>query len=449
MTIPNQLETFLFLQYLDISENKITRLKSNALKGLVALRLLNLSKNNISSWSAINPGKLFEPTISLTELSLAENPLTSFTANDDNLILVSSTLRVLDLSHCKITKVTGQQVLQGMKDLKHLNLAGNQIRSVSDLISDTLISLDLSHNRLTNLLPNMLQNLPALTHLDLSRNYRVSLQNKQGEYVESTSLKKIDLSHCNMENIELEGFPVLTTAILKVNMVRELTKESFINTKVLEHLDLSENSINHVDANAFKKLKHLKTLNLSFNMIAKVERDTFKDNELLTRLDLSRNTISRFNRITAPNLTHLNMTWCQIMNVDPDAISGLPELVELDLSSNLINEITDTLTSENLQSLDLSMNRMTSIRNMTFWGFPDLARLNLAGNRFTIPFKRDFFAENLYLAELQLGDNPWLCNCHDMHSFYLYVTDPPAKIWEKQTLRCQSPEEVAGRTWVG
>lgn len=446
--IPPQLEIFQFIQYLDMSGNKISRLKGNSLKGLVGLRLLNLAKNNISSWSAINPRVLLEPAVSLTELSLAENPLTSFTTNDDNLLLVSNSLRLLDLSHCKITKVTGQQVLQGMKDLKHLNLAGNHIRSVTDLISDSLMTLDLSHNRLTNLLPNVLLNLPALTYIDLSRNHRISLQSKQGEYVESTSLKRIDLSFCNMDNIELEGFPALMTAILKGNMIRELTKESFINTKMIENLDLSQNSVNSVDSSAFKKMKHLKSLNLSFNMVSKIERDTFKDNELLTKLDLSRNTISRWNRITAPNLTNLNMTWCQIMTIDPDAISGMPELVELDLSNNLINDIPDTLSSENLQTLDLSMNRMTNIRNATFNGFPDIAKINLSGNRFTIPFKKDFFAENLYLAELSLGDNPWLCNCHDMYSFYIYITDAPAKVWEKQSLRCQSPEEVSGRSWV-
>lgn len=406
-SIPPQLGSFEFLQYLDISENKISRLKANSLQGLVALRLLNLSKNNISSWSAINPRNLLEPAVSLTELSLSENPLTSFSTNDDNLLIVSNSLRLLDLSHCKITKVTGQQVLQGMKDLKHLNLAGNHIRSVSDLISESLMTLDLGHNRLTNLLPNMLANLPALTYIDLSRNHRISLQNKQGEYVESTTLKRIDLSFCNMDNIELEGFPAIMTAILKGNMVRELTRESFINTKMLEHLDLSQNALNSVDTNTFKKLKHLKSLNLSFNMISKIERDTFKENELLTRLDLSRNSISRMNRITAPTLTHLNMTWCQIMTIDPDAISGLPELVELDLSNNLISEIPDTLSSENLQSLDLSMNRMSTIRNSTFFGFPDIARINLSGNRFTIPFRKDFFDDNLYLAELGLGDNPW------------------------------------------
>jgi insulin-like growth factor-binding protein complex acid labile subunit len=188
-----------------MSENQISRLKANSLKGLVGLRLLNLSKNNISSWTAINPRVLLEPAISLTELSLSGNPLTSFTTNDDNLLLVSNSLRLLDLSHCKITKVTGQQVLQGMKELKYLNLAGNLIRSVSDLISDSLMTLDLSHNRLTSLLPNMLLNLPTLTYIDLSRNHRISLQTKQGEFVESQTLKRIDLSYCNMDDIELEG----------------------------------------------------------------------------------------------------------------------------------------------------------------------------------------------------------------------------------------------------
>lgn len=409
-SIPAQLDKFLFLQYLDMTGNKISRLKADSLKGLIALRLLNLSKNNISSWTAINPRTILEPAVSLTELSLAENPLTSFSTNDDNFLLVSDSLRLLDLSHCKITKVTGQHVLQGMKELKSLHLAGNQIRSVSDLISNSLMTLDLSHNRLTNLLPNMLLQLSALSYIDLSKNHRISLQTKQGEYVESTTLKRIDLSYCNMDNIELEGFPALMTAILKGNMIRELTKESFINTKMIENLDLSQNSLISVEANAFKKLKHLKKLNLSFNMIPKIERDTFKENELLTRLDVSRNTIIRFNRIAAPNLTHLNMTWCQIMIIDPDAISGLPELVELDLSNNMINDIPDTLSSETLQTLDLSMNRMVSIRNSTFAGFPDITKIRLSGNRFTIPFRKEYFSENVYLADLDLDDNPWLCN---------------------------------------
>ncbi|CRL03562.1 CLUMA_CG016433, isoform A [Clunio marinus] len=445
--VPPQLRTFEYLQYLDLSQNHIRKLPSDSLSGMLGLRLLNLSKNNISNWMAINPRTLLEPALSLTELSLAENPITSFSTNDDNLLLVSNSLQLLDLSRCKISKVTGEQILQGMKKLKHLNLAGNHIRSVSSLISDSLLTLDLSHNRLTNLLPNMLENLPSLTYIDLSRNHRISLQNKQGEFVSSISLKRIDLSHCNMDDIELEGFPDLTTAILRGNMIRELSRDSFISTKMIENIDLAENAINTIDSNTFRKLKHLKTLNLSFNLIPRIERDTFKENELLTKLDLSRNTISRFNRITASSLTHLNLTYCQIMTIDSDLLFGTPELVNLDLSHNLINDIPDTLSSDNLQVLDLSMNRMTNIRNQTFAGLPDLSIINLSGNRFTTPFRTEFFSENLYLTEIHLGDNPWFCNCVEMHSFYIFLTSAPAKLWEKQTLRCQSPEDVAGSSW--
>lgn len=334
-----------------------------------------------------------------------------------------------------------------MKNLKHLNLESNHIRGVSDLVSDSLMTLDLSHNKLSQLLPNMLSNLPALTYINLSHNHRISLQTKQGEFVQSSSLKRIDLSYCNMDNIELEGFPALTTAILKGNMIRELTNDIFSNSKLLENLDLSQNSVNSVDSSTFKKLKFLKFLDLSFNLLSKLERETFRDNTLLSFLDLSRNSINRLNRINAPSLNHLNLTWCQIGVLDPDAISGMPELIKLDLSNNLLNEIPDNLFSENLQKLDLSMNRITNIKNTTFAGFPDLSWINLSGNRFTTPFKKEFFDGNLYLAEIFLGDNPWLCECNEMYPFYIYITDPPAKAWKKLELRCQSPENVAGRTW--
>lgn len=446
-TVPPQLENFEFLQYLDLSENRIQRLKSNSLRGLINLGMLNLSKNNISSWLAINPRTLLEPAVSLRELSLAHNPLTSFTTNDENLLLVSNTLQLLDLSYCKITKVSGSQVLQGMKDLKHLILAGNQIRSISDLVSDTLLTLDLSNNRLTSLQPTMLVGMSSLQTINLSKNHRISLHNKQDEFVSSVSLRKIDLSYCNMDNIELEGFPALTTVNLRANMIRQLDAESFLNSRMIETLDLSQNSINSINVNTFAKLKHLKSLNLSFNMIPKIERDTFKENELLTKLDLSRNYISRFNRITAPYLTLLNMTWCEIMTIDPDALTGFHELTTLDLSNNLIIDLPDTLALDNLQNLDLSMNRMTTIRNSTFSGFPEITKINLSGNRFTTALRVEHFDGNPYLSDLALGDNPWLCNCMDILAFYNFVTDPPMKVWEKSTLRCQSPENAAGKSW--
>lgn len=447
VNFPHQLQKFEFLQYLDISENHISRLRPNALHGLQALRFLNLSKNNISSWTSISPRNLLEPAVSLQELSLSGNHFTSFSTNDENLLLISNSLKMLDLSHCKISKVFGAQILEGMKELYHLNLASNQIRSISDLTSASLAKLDLSRNRLTSLSVSFMSNLPSLSLIDLSGNHRISLKTKLDEFVHSESLKSIDLSNCNLDSIELQGFPGLVKVFFRRNMIYELTSDSFANSQMIEILDLSYNAINSIEVSTFKKLKHLKSVNLSFNNIGKIERETFKENEQLTTLDLSWNQLNRFNRIIALAMTDLNMTWNQISIVDSDALSGVPYLISLDISSNSIVDFPDSLAAEYLQNIDMSMNRLTHLKASTFNGFPELRILNLSGNRFTTPFRKEHFEENVFLEELNLADNPWHCNCHEMYNFYIFITDSPSRVTDRSALRCHSPEEFFLRTW--
>lgn len=444
---PYQLKQLEYLQYLDISENNISRLRPNALAGLASLRFLNLSKNNISSWTSISPRNILEPAVSLQELSLSGNHFTSFSTNDENLLLISSSLKMLDLSHCNICKVSGPQILEGMRELRHLNLAFNQIRQTTELSSRNLTKLDLSHNRLTTIPLNFLDNMPSLTFVDFSSNRRISLRTKQNEYVKSESLKSIDLSHSNLDSIELQGFPGLIKVIFKGNMINELNTYSFENSQMIEVLDVSYNAINSVDVETFKKLKHLKSVNLSFNNIGRIDRDTFKMNEQLTYLDLSRNRLNRFNRINALALTDLNMTSNQISIVDGDALSGSPYLTDLDLSMNSIADFPDTLTSEFIQNLDLSINRLTHLKINTFNHLPELRIVNFSGNRFTMPFRREHFDENTFIEELIIHDNPWHCNCAEMFSFYLYITDSPAIVSDRSSLRCNSPDEFFMRSW--
>lgn len=193
--------------------------------------------------------------------------------------------------------------------------------------------------------------------MNLSRNQRLSLTRKAEEFVQSESLKRIDLSLCNMDGIELSGFPNLMTAILRGNLISRIKRDSFEKNVGLENIDLSSNSITHISSVSFRELKLLKHLDLSYNMIRRIERDTFKDNDVLTSINLSRNYVERFNRISARSLTHLNMSWCEVLNIDLDAFNDMPELVELDLSNNLFSEFPATLQSHTLQTLDLSMCR--------------------------------------------------------------------------------------------
>ncbi|XP_059614988.1 nuclear receptor corepressor 2-like [Phlebotomus argentipes] len=93
--------------------------------------------------------------------------------------------------------------------------------------------------------------------------------------------------------------------------------------------------------------------------------------------------------------------------------------------------------------------RITSIRNTTFSDFPDLSRINLSGNRFTTPFRVDFFSDLLYLQEIGLGDNPWRCDCrnYEFQKFFNFLVEPPSKIWDKNHLRCNSPDDLYGIPW--
>ncbi|XP_065078883.1 insulin-like growth factor-binding protein complex acid labile subunit [Ochlerotatus camptorhynchus] len=445
--IPPDLSQFSNLRYLDMSSNLISSLPPQSLEGLKSLKQLNLSKNNISNWANLYPNEFLTNTPFLEELSLAENQFTSFSSNDISLVLFSPSVRYLDLSNCKITKISGKEVILGLSSLETLKLNGNPIHGISDIKSDSLKTLDLSNCRLGTLQPTALSGLTSLAYVNLARNYKLSLS-MHGN-VTSSSLRRINLSLCNMDSIDLGGFPNLKTVILRGNMIRQLTRESFAANPLLENIDLSSNSINLVQNDAFRLLMHMKTLDLSFNSIPRIDGRTFKDNEMLTQINLSRNYIARLQRIVASSLAHLNMSWCEILSIDADALGAMPSLIDLDLSHNLLYEDPSNIASETLQTLDLSMCRITSIRNTTFSRLPALMKINLAGNRFTTPFRVEYFENNPYLSEIWLGDNPWRCDCREngFLEFYLFLTEPPRRANDHKHLRCTSPEDFYGATW--
>lgn len=350
---PVELQNFSALESLDFSNNEIT-----AIPETVALppnlRHLYLANNNITNWMDINPSKLLVSAANLHTLSLAGNSLHSLTSNDERLLLISGSLKLLDLSDCNISKISGRLTISGLLTLEHLLLSGNPLRTLPQMKAEKLLSLDLSSCKITQLQRDVFQSMPILTYVNLSKNPRLSLQYDKDEYVQSMSLRRIDLAMCNMDAVELNGFPNLTTALLKGNLIKQLTWDTFVNNDQLENIDLSFNAITHITSGAFRRMVHLKNVDFSYNMLRKIESDTFRENNYLTSINLSRNYIDRFRRIAAMSLTYLNMSWCEIMNIDLDAFNDMPELIALDLSHNLIRDFPSSLHSTTLQIMDLS-----------------------------------------------------------------------------------------------
>lgn len=408
-----------------------------------------MGHNAIANWIDINPNSLLLPAFQLRELNLAGNKLSSFTSLDEKYVLISNSLEELNLSKNNIAKISGDEVLQGLTSLRRLNLNGNPILSITDLISNSLLTLDLSECDLGYLKSIFLSKLPLLNSVNLSKNPHLSLMGKDRRLVYSGSLRKIDLTFCNQENIQLGGFENLTFANLSHNMIKELRDSSFVDNVKLEGIELSMNMIGSVHPLAFKSLSHLKYLDLSFNSIQTLDRNLFKDNQFLVDINLSYNYINRLARINSLSVQKVNLSHCEIFSIERNALDDMKEIIELDLSYNILPDLPPYLESNTLQDLNLKNNRIVSVRNTSFMNVPSLTALNLVGYRLTTPLKRTIFSYNIYLQEIWLGDNPWICDCSNkhFHDFYRYLMEPPRKAYDIGKATCYSPEHVYGLSW--
>uniref|UniRef100_A0A1L8ECM0 Putative leucine-rich repeat-containing g-protein coupled receptor 5 n=3 Tax=Haematobia irritans TaxID=7368 RepID=A0A1L8ECM0_HAEIR len=444
---PQHLAQYESLIYLDLSNNQIEYIQMDALLGFDSLRTLILANNSIHQWADINPSGLFQNAINLQHLVLSGNQLNTFTTDDQQKVIVSESLTHLELENCGITKAGGDLLIQNMPNLQSLNLNSNPLNSVGSLPSKTLRILEMKNCNLQRIPRSLLQGLPALESLKLSWN--TALQVDTMNRLESSTLSDLDLSYCSLDEIDLSALPSLTQLQLSGNMIRSLTSHTFENNTMLQVISLSRNSLRTLEAETFQNLKSLNSLDLSYNEIARLDRYLFRANDNLATLNLNHNVIEKFTKLVSNSLRDINLSWCEIIQIDGTAFSGLSSLQKLDLSNNLISDIPSGMGSSTLQKLDLSYCRLSALRNTTFQNFPELAQLKLNGNRFTNPFPRDYFKSNKYLDAIYAGDNTWICNCEDMTfiEFHDYLTAAPARIKDRNSLRCASPPMYYGKTW--
>lgn len=353
---PPDLDRFHALDTLDLSFNRFKSIPNDVVFP-DNLHHLSLSNNNISDWINLSPNSLLLTAINIETLDLSGNPLGAFNGADSQLLLISNSLKKLNLSNCNIHKISGSIMLSSLVKLEQLILSSNPLYTLPDLQALSLQHLDVSACKLGMLRRTVFSQMPQLLFANFSGNHRITMVQRNDEYVESVSLRQIDLSMCNMNSVELKGFPNLTAANLNGNLITELTPETFQNNVLLESLDLSSNGINRISALAFRWLNRLRTLELSLNMIRRIDRDTFIDNSQLVSINLSRNFIDRFRRFISKSITYMNLSRCEIMHIDADAIADLPELIEIDLSFNWFSELPPKFGSPMLQILDMSQCR--------------------------------------------------------------------------------------------
>lgn len=230
----NVFEGLVKLKSLDLSINQIKELSHETFTHLKKLENLDLSWNGIKH---LKQG-IFSSLPSLKNLELTGNKLTEI---EDNLFEGVENLETIIINVNKIEYI-GIKTFSNLNHLKKLNLGKNIIEILNDEIFSHLINLEfleLHGNRIKEIRTDAFKGLGNLKKLDLSKNQIIELT--PGTF---SHLKK------------------LRELILYGNKIKRLLNRLFFHLNSLQSLNLSFNPIEKIEENAFENLDNLRELEL-------------------------------------------------------------------------------------------------------------------------------------------------------------------------------------------
>ncbi len=280
-------------------------------------------------------------------------------------------LRTLDLSHTKLTNISG---LAGLTQLTNLNLGFNNITNISALAGMTqLQTLNLSFNTISDISALAGMNSLQALYLDANNLTTISaLANKPALtklYVDANQLTSITT---------LASSPNLTELGLSHNQLSTITTLSGMSA--LQMLALDGNNLSTISA--LSGLSSLQTLYLRSNLLTDVA--ALAGLSQLQRLELGFNNISALPSLSSMTaLQHLGAEDNAITNVSP--LSGRTTLKSVALENNLITSNTANINSLKTLSglntlIQLDHNRLLDVNGLTTLGGSNTLALTLADN---------------------------------------------------------------------
>jgi Leucine-rich repeat (LRR) protein len=414
-------------------QNKFKQNISNSnFKHLLSVNLRNFSITDCKIKS-INKG-VFNSMLQLMNLSLSRNEIESIEENSFLTEPFESHLIELYLSKNKLTKIL-QRTFNGLFKLEILHLDKNDIDEIeinsfmTEPFESHILELYLSENKLTKIKQGAFNGLLRLENLHIDKNEIAEIEKnsfnnlkslkklkiesnkikiiKNGVYFHIKDLEILDLyqnSIENMENIPFNTLFTLKKLHLFSNKIKQIKFGYFIDLHLLEELRLEKNEIGSFEVNTFVGLVNLNYLDLSANKIKKIENGVFYELKNVTQLDMHLNDITQIELRTFEDLNKL-----KYLNLDSNQISTLKniqfnsKLEKLSICFNLITNLNELNSSSlkylnvsnnrlqeidfkntflpNLEYLDLSQNRLISIKNESFLNMDKLKHLNLSHNK--------------------------------------------------------------------
>ncbi|UYV67502.1 hypothetical protein LAZ67_5000948 [Cordylochernes scorpioides] len=281
----------------------------------------------------------------------------------------------------------------------------------SDMLTNLRVrTLIFSSKTATIINPDIFQNLPYLTFLDLSNNLLTTLTSNFFDSltnVSSVSLGfnsltflpedvffKLNLFHIDLGDNKLESLPEkifkgqfgIKNMLIPRNKLTVLPEHIFDDQKAVRYLDLTQNNLLSLSPGAFYGLLDVYKIIVRGNRLSEISGEWFKNTSKLYIFDMSDNPI--------------------VNNIPEHLFKGLGYLSDLGLSKCKFTEIPDNLFApvHNVSYLDLSSNNIFKLTVNTFKFNQRITTLKLKNNNIQI-IPDGAFSNQTYLEYLDLNDN--------------------------------------------
>ncbi|KAK2431992.1 receptor protein Cf-9 [Trifolium repens] len=293
-------------------------------------------------------------------------------------------------------ETTLKRLVQNATNLRELILFENDMSSVRPNSvgfifnqSSSLVTLNLRETHLSGKLKNSLLCLPNIQELDMSYNH--NLEGQLPELSCSTSLRILDLSHCQFKGSipsSFSNFTHLISLIISGNNLKGSIPSSLLTLPHLTYLYVSDNELSGQIPNVFPQSNKFQEIYLDGNKIGGPLPTSLSNLQQLACLGLSSNLF--FGKIpdVFARMTKLQNLYLASNNLEgqiPSSLFHLSQLVELDFSHNqlegpLANKVTGF---QNLTQLLLNNNLLNGTIPSWCLSLPSLDRVDLSNNQLT------------------------------------------------------------------
>ncbi|CAH1774716.1 unnamed protein product [Owenia fusiformis] len=331
MTFNREFLPLISLRFLSIDNNNITSLRPSSFMGLLHISKINLSWNKIKR---LPPG-LFHNMEHLRELDLSHNVIEAlwpgaFSPDERGF------LEELDISNNYVKFIT-EHAFQGLSRLRRLNLRSNELKSLSG--ADIKAVINSGGKTVTFTTKSAFEDLVSISYLDVSDNRITELM--EWQLAELEALEIFNVSSNGIEIIDEHTFYDSRNLIglyLQKNKLEEIHDETFSHTERLEQLFLSHNNLKEA-GNWISKLQEAIIVDLSYNNIETV-------------------TISKLPK----TIQHLHLQFNEITELPEFLISALETVKHINLTGNTFKCFCESFriykqvmtATDDLQTADIS-----------------------------------------------------------------------------------------------